>query len=289
MLRRRKKIKRRDYNRKRHHNPFFPKNSRQKSALLKKDFSWKARLIALLVALLGLFGVYLLFYSPLFKISKVEINGIEELPKADLEKLIWQQINSSILILAPQTNIFLFNKDRLAQKLEENHSFEYLNIDKNFYSKSITISLKEKKYSLVWLEDDKYYYASADGAIITEINPLEIAMQNWPIIENLTNKKISDKIITGGSEEINFALQIFQILNKDNPQNLNPEKFVLEQNEINYLKMVLRDGPAIIFNTKEAPAGELNRLYVLIKGKLKDDFRNKQYIILRFGDKIYYQ
>jgi len=51
----------------------------------------------------------------------------------------------------------------------------------------------------------------------------------------------------------------------------------------------LIDGPKIFFNTEEGIDKQINKLLVIKNEKLKDDFNGKEYIDLRYGDRVYYR
>jgi hypothetical protein len=73
---------------------------------------------------------------------------------------------------------------------------------------------------------------------------------------------------------------------KDKNHGFAIERFILDK-DINTVKMAVLDGPKIYFNPEETVARQAARLDLIIKEKLKDTFKSKEYINLRYGNNIY--
>ncbi len=53
--------------------------------------------------------------------------------------------------------------------------------------------------------------------------------------------------------------------------------------------MKILDGPAVYFNTEKDINAQIAKLLIITDKKLKDNFKNKKYIDLRYGDRVYYR
>lgn len=300
MYKRRRRI---DYHNKNLINPFFQRRKRKKVYLSAKTWPGRKKLIifGILILIVGL--VWLICFSTIFTIEKIAVRGAARISAEEIENLVWQQTRTKRFLFFPQTNLLVFAKKRIVKELKENYSFEKLIINKNL-PHTLTLDIQEKSYAFIWCEADKYYYADADGYLINEINPLEIKQKKYPIIQNQAEEKIINNEGEGGigkididSNYINYVISLFNKLSS-NPegegdnvpgyQGLTIEKFIIDK-EVNTVKMALVDGPTVYFNTNEDQEKQIKKLLIIKEEKLKDDFKNKNYIDLRYGDRVYYR
>jgi len=291
------------YSGKEYANPFFAAKKNQYLKISAYRLPAKVKIILALCLFAALGGAWLLFYSPYFKINNLEINGQGMIPVAAVEKIAWQQVNDNLLVIFPQKNIFFFSKDKLERSLKNKYSFEKLIIEKKL-AHTLTVAYEEKKYALIWSEDQKYYYADEAGEIIAETDPLEIGEKNYPLIENQSGQRISEQKISVAQADIAYALNIFRkfhdyktttdeigkagAVSVDLNEMFKIEKFIIDD-ELNTVKLKLTDGPTIYFNTEENIDRQINKLIIVKTEKIKEDFNKKIYIDLRIGDSIYYR
>jgi cell division protein FtsQ len=252
----------------------------------KSEWSWRLKLIILAAILIFIIFVWFIYFSSYFSITKIEINGNIKIPSNDIEKLVWQQSNNRRFFIGLQKNINIFNKDKLLNTLNEQYYFEKLSIKKDLPN-TIIINLEEKSYSLIWYEADNYYYIDSNGSIISEADPLEIKQKSYPLIDNRGEKKVSGNAIEVNSNNLNYVTQLFKKF-KNNHKNFKVDRFILD-NELNTVKIALLDGPEIYFNIQEDISNQIAKLLVIVNEKLKDNFANKTYIDLRYGDRVYYR
>jgi hypothetical protein len=246
--------------------------------------------------------IWLIFSSAVFSINNVIVRGAIRIPPREIENLAWQQIRGKKFIFFTQNNIFSFSKKGLEEKLEENYSFEKLTINKDL-PHTLIIDIQGKSYAFIWCEGEKYYYTDIDGYLINETNPLEIKQKKYPIIQNQGEEKIINDF-TGGLGRINvddnYINYIISLSGRfpsekgeegdeaETSDSLIVEKFILDR-EINTVKMSLLDGPTVYFNTNEDQEKQIRKLMAIKEETLKNDFKNKSYIDLRHGDRVYYR
>ena len=279
------KLKRKfDYNKKKYSNPFFNHKKRKKIQTLNLSLRVKLIIVGIMVVILAL--IWFCFLSAYFNIDKINIAGIEKIARKDIENIIQQQINKKRFLFCSQKKLILFNSSKLAEALNEQYYFDNIDIQKKWPT-TLTIELKEKTYSVIWKEDDKYYYIDLNGHIINEANPLEIKQKNYPLIDYRGKHKILNKKVEGQNQNINFIIELFDKF-KTNTDKLQIECFIIND-ERDTIKIAISQGPKIYFNIKKDIDRQINKLLTLINEKLKDDFDQKTYIDLRFGDRIYYR
>ena len=275
------------YGSKKYSNPFFQQKPSVKKRLAKVNFSfgWKMKFTSFLIIIFCAFILWALFYSNLFLIQNIQVEGGERISPASVEKIVRSQIKKNFYIFAPQKNLILFNKNRLKSELETKYAFDQLDINKKF-PKTLNIAFKEKKYAFIWQEDEVFYYSDINGSIINEVNILEVKQKDYPIINNESDHKISNNIITVDNNYIQFVLDLFTEFNK--LENYQIDRYLID-NEYDSVKVILENGPSIYFNTKVDIAKQLSKLAIIKSEKIKDDFSTKSYIDLRQEDRVYYR
>lgn len=298
MIKRRRKI---DYHDKNLTNPFFHRR-RRKRISFSVGWSKKRKLTALLILILAGGLIWLIFSPVVFSINNIIVRGAIRIPPGEIESLAWQQAREKRFLFFPQGNIFVFSKSGVKEKLEGSYSFEKLTINKNL-PHTLIIDIQEKSYAFIWCEGEKYYYADIDGYLINEVNPLEIKQKKYSIIENQGEEKIINEPGGGlgridiNENHINYIINLSDRFlagkNKEEKgggkfQDLIIEKFIVDK-DANTVKMALAEGPTVYFNTSEDQEKQINKLLTLKEGTLKSDFKNKSYIDLRYGDRIYYR
>jgi cell division septal protein FtsQ len=282
-----KKINRPNFNRKKYaysaktyKNPFF-QNKRAaniKSGALKH----KGKLIIFAIVVATSILAWLLFFSTLFKIQKIEVNGVRDSLAGEIESIA-RGIAENRLV--GKNNLLLYNKSDLIKILNEKYYLDDLRVKRKIFH-TLAINLREKQQTAVWREDGQYYYLDGDGKIINQIDPLNINGKIYPLIENLTAIKINERKANINKEAIDYILNLFDEF-KDNKHNLEIERFIIDEN-INTVKMVILSGPKIYFNIKAPLAEQTIKLDLIIKDKLKNDLKAvKEYIDLRYANNVY--
>lgn len=268
------------YSKKTYGNPFF-RRPRTSLSATNRFLPDKVKLIsfALTIALLILF--WLLFFSALFKIKQIKVSGVGESQAKEVESLAREL---TVNRLVGKNNLLLYDKSELSRILNEKYYLENLNIEKKLFH-TLKITLAEKRQSVIWREDDKYFYLDTQGNVINQVDPLNLSGTNLPLIENLTKIKIESRQANINAPTINYVLALYDEF-KDKKHGFTVERFILDK-DVNTIKMVVLTGPKIYFNTEESIAEQAARLDLIIKEKLKDSLMTKEYINLRYGNNVY--
>ncbi|MDD4332855.1 MAG: cell division protein FtsQ/DivIB [Patescibacteria group bacterium] len=273
---------------KRFENPFFH-NKKTKFASSLPKFSVKIKLIFFLILLLAIFIFYFLFFSNFLSIKSISINNsLLRVNSDEILNIAWSQVGERRYAIMPQDNIFVFNTNKLANDLAAQYNFKNVSAHKNLIKRSIVIKVEEKIIILIWNEGDKYYNIDSEGNIINEINSLEIKVGEYPIVYNQGGSKINNNKIDLNNTDIVAITYLFNEFQKINPINETIEKFIIDQN-VNTVKIKINNGPEIYFNSQEDIKSQLDRLVILRKEKLENNFKNLKYIDLRFKERVYYR
>lgn len=232
---------------------------------------------------LGFIG-WLFLASPWLNLKKVEISGLTRINNSELENLVWSQTKQNSLFIFKQSNIFLFDKPSLVKSISDNYNFASFEVVKKL-PKTIELKISERPFSFIFKEGNSFYYASNDGSIIKEVGVSEEDKKKYLILENNTASLINEKNRLLLQENyLNFILTLSQELSLY--QDLPVERFIIDQ-EFNTIKVKFLNGPLVYFNVKNAASEQVNRLILVKREKIKDNFSKVNYIDLRYGERIF--
>jgi hypothetical protein len=206
--------------------------------------------------------------------------------RSEIDSLVQEKINGKLLFVIPRSSSLFFSENNLATLLINNYHFEKIAIKKK-WPRTIEIKLEEKAFACAWQEDGKTYYADDSGYLLEEILAENIDRTQYPLIVNNSGNKTKAKVTQIDLNSLHFIFNIFEIA-KDSPLGFEIDYFLIDD-ESETVKLVPKAGPIIKFTTRAAVEEQMERLIIIRHEKLEDDFINKQYIDLRYGDKIYFQ
>lgn len=272
-----KKIKK-DYQRKNLRNPFFHKPAKAKNPHRLKWFF-------LAILLVSLFMLWFLLAAPLWRLKEVKVSGLTRLNSAELEQIIWNETGNRRGLFFREDNLFLFRREAVIAKIIATYNFSGATIKKK-WPNTLELKVIERPYAFIFQEGSAYYYASADAYIIKEPAVSEADMKKYFLLEN----KNEGTLITD-SEKINikddYLSFIFDLSGRLSAYpELPVEKFIIDQ-EFNTIKVKFVAGPVVFFKVQEEAGIQINRLLLVKREKIKDNFSKTSYIDLRYGDKIF--
>jgi len=151
---------------------------------------------------------------------------------------------------------------------------------------TLLVKVGERPYSFIFQQGNDLFYASGDGYIIRESVVTDADKTKYLILENKNNNNlITDNNKIGISDDyLSFILALAN--NLSTKPELPVERFIIDQ-EYNTIKVKFRDGPLAYFNTKTDVKSQVDRLLLVKKEKIKDNFSKTNYIDLRYGDRIF--
>lgn len=275
------KKRRFDYARKNFENPFFKKQKR-----ISAGPELQAKL--LLASVLLMFGglAWFLLFSPLWKIEEVSVNGLQRMDEKKIINTFKELVNKPKFGFIPGSNYLLLSSDEVASVLMDKYHFKNISV-KKIFPDGVSINLQEKPFACIWEEDGHFYHIDDDGYILEEINDKEAQKNEYPIINNKTSRKISQREANIENSYIKFILRLFEEI-KNYPLELKNMRFIVDDTK-ETVKISYDKGPIIKFSTRNGIKEQIEKLIIIKNEKLKDDFQNKKYVDLRYGDKIYFQ
>jgi len=272
-----KKIKK-DYQTKNLCNPFFYKP--------KKKPNKKIVVYLIITGFIFLIFIFWFFLAaPIWQINNIKVEGLTRLSDTDIKNKVWEQTNQKRYGLFKQSNIWLFNKSEAQKNILSSYNFSNIEICKKLTG-TIVVKVGERPFSFIFQQGNDFFYASNEGFLIRDVPVIEADKSKYLILENKnTDNLISDQNKINISDNyLSFILEIANLLSTK--PELPVEKFIVDQ-EFNTIKVKFRNGPLVYFNTKTDARTQLERLLLVKKDKIKDNFSKTNYIDLRYGDRIF--
>jgi cell division septal protein FtsQ len=272
----RKKIKK-DYQCKNLRNPFFHK--------AKKGTKKKPWLLFLMIYIV-LFSVLLWFFafSNFWRLSNIEVSGLTRRSDEDLKILITNQSSSKHFIFFNENNILFFNTDQARTEILKNFNFANVEVTTK-WPRTVKVDVLERPYSFIFREGSVIYYASADAYLIKEIAVNPEDLKKYFILDNNSpTSLLNDDKIDIPSDYLGFIINLARSL--EAYPELIAENYQIDQG-YRSVNVKFLNGPTVYFNTKLVAAEQLERLVLVKKEKIKDNFSKINYIDLRYGDRLF--
>jgi len=238
------------------------------------------RLILLIIIILLVAFVWLVFFTDIFTIKRIDVSETKYIPTTTVEQLIWKQAETSQFLI-PQDKLLFFSKQKLTKTLNNNFQLKNLQITKKFPN-TIQVNLTEKEFTVIWNEAGQFHYINNEGDIILSLDQPE---ENQIVIYNQGDALLKGKRIKINPETIKFINDLNDRVNTK--QVVKAQEFVVD-NDLNTIKMKEERGPLIFFSVNNDIDKQVTKLEALIK-ELGDTYDQENYIDLRFGERIFYQ
>lgn len=266
-------------------NPFIKKK--------RSRIKWGKILLTLLImALAGGVGWWL-FFSGYWDIEKIEVHGVSRISKEAIREQAREQTKEKKLVFLDQKNLMLFDKQELIGELRDKYHFPEIDIDKKITDKLI-ITIKENQCAYILKENEKYYKIDKENYVLDTQN--EIEDEDTPIIINSEGQaKVTGDRSYIKSNYVDYIIELYGYL-EENSEDMEIENFILDNQipdmegvEKNTIKMQLKNAPMVYLSMESTPEQQIEKLLLLKEKELQQEFQNKEYIILKYGDRIFYK
>lgn len=266
-----------DYQRKTLNNPFFRKRQEKSRSNVRSTKFFVLIIAPLLLAL----AVYIIFFSSVFKLKKIQVDGVNRVSSEELIALAWQQADEG------QHNLLLYKTEDLSNSLMESFSFDSLRVYKKL-PHTLVISAGERNLAFVWRYKGEQHFSDSQGCLIREAIVTPADLSAYPVLEAADNQeRLNTKDCLTVQSSYLEAMFVLSEKLKSYPE-LKVDRFLLE-GEANTLKADLNLGPNILFNVKEDAVKQLNKLIIIKQDKPAAEFNSLEYIDLRYGDRAYFK
>jgi cell division septal protein FtsQ len=234
--------------------------------------------------------VYLLFFSSFLSINNVEVAGAENIETDEVKKYFQDKLAGEYLGFLPKNNILLIFKKSAEENLKLNFKrIAEVKIEKIFPEK-IKISIKEKKFKLVFSTNGSEYLIDESGnAWPRKDFELKGEENNFIIFNDESQKPIEDMTRALDKDVIGYVLEarrkIEEEVGIETGSNFSSPRLISGD-----LKVEIRDGWRVYFNREIDLEKSIETLKLILREKLNTEERkNLEYIDLRINNKVYYK
>ncbi|MFA7141804.1 MAG: hypothetical protein WC157_00675 [Candidatus Paceibacterota bacterium] len=247
------------------------KRKRKKIPLYKKKSFW----FFLFFILLAFITSYFLLFSPYFQTKETQVLGVQTISKEELLKNFKSNATISLNILGnnlTSESLFIPSQGKLSNLLETFPEIEDISVKKNYFTKKITVNIKEKTPICIWCSNDVCVLLDKKATFIkNHENEIGFIKINEYIDYENNLKSWS------GETKQDFILTLFTIYKNNNEIkefDIYADKFLGKYKNITF-----------VFDPKENIDWQVQKMNVILK-TLDSHVENLKYIDLRFGEQV---
>lgn len=262
--------------------------------------AWK--IYAILAGLVLLGGLYLLWWSSIFQITTVQVEGTQQLAPSDIEAVVREQFTDRRWLVVPQSNLWGFSREQAVATLTSRYVVNSITIKKRPLGR-LRVMVDEKTAAVTWVSGEHYYTVDGNGIatrelIVPNIDLVEGSQKNAGPSEALTDRSMIDTTIPLVADESVTAVTVGQkivepavigfittLATKLPSDTLHIQSFALPSLTSGEVRVHTTEGFAVYLTIQDDPDRQLTNLNLVLREKVKD--RRVQYIDLRFGNKVY--
>ncbi|MDD5693032.1 MAG: FtsQ-type POTRA domain-containing protein [Patescibacteria group bacterium] len=242
----------------------------------KRDY--KKGVLGFILVILILIAVYILFFSSLFRINKVELNQIRYQDKTAIDKTIFDYKNKFIL----NRNLLFISSGTLKKKLLSLPGVKNATVIKK-YPNTLIVQVEERSPAFVWQVLDHKYLVDESGMIWAVY---EDKFVDFPVV--VDDKNVPTEI---GKKPVPASFSHFVLGLKSDFQEITGVKYVGMEvvDTTNELKVRSGAGWYAYFDTTRNAKTELANLNRILDEVKKTKNKKLEYVDLRIEDKIFYK
>lgn len=291
MVKKRKK----DYQRKKLTNPFFS-SKRNKSG---KGLLGKIKIAV--VSLLVFTGFFLLFSSDYFSVKNIVVSGNDRINASEIKQAVHSQLDQRRFVIFKQSNIFMFNKNTMENKLLENPLLEKADVKRKL-PETLEVVIREKNNGLIWASGSKQYYLDLQGVAIRAIGTSDLVIEknnqgtdvvrpeassgNYPLVYDLSNEDVSIGRPATAAEMVAFISGLTREIEKTS--DINISHYTMTRPYFPEVTLITKDGWEVRFKISDDYSKQARVLNSVLQQEIQNR-NNLQYIDLRFGEKVFYK
>lgn len=235
--------------------------------------------------------VYVFFFSSFVKIQKVEILGLSELPRSEIEPVVTEIYGGKYFGVFPKNGFFLFPSKKMEDVLGDKfRKIKNVNIKKTFPN-NVSIEVVERKSLLVWCSGGPCYLIDENGLAYmgADFSSPDIVQNHLIKMVDTSAKPVALGASLFSKEYIDFLLgAVVELPQKSGIELIEecdtPSRLAGE------MTFYSPDGVKISLSTELPLDQTMKNLEIFMRKQLSEEERkNIEYLDLRFESRVFYK
>ena len=258
------------------------------------------KITLILILVLVLIGVYIIFFSPIFKIKEIKISGNQVLTNEEIQSSLDDFLFNKFLIFFNRDNIFLAKNGQIKNIIFNDFPrIVSIEVNKNIFEKTIRLKIVERKEIGILckvetqkkeedLTEDFYrdcYYIDKNGVIFEEApqtsGTLILVIKDYSGEKAEIGKSILEKELV--AELVDLRNYLFEQL------NLKVVDFAIRSKSSKDVRIDTHEGWYILFDSSRDFKKQVEALRLILEKKVKGERNNLEYVDLRIENRAYYK
>lgn len=262
---------------------------RKRWIFFQKSVFWFLALILLV------FVIWLIFFSPFFRIKEMSIIGNEITDSEKIKNEVNQIIGKKAFFILPKDNIIFINSTEIEKMLgEKNPSFQKIEAEKKFPN-ILKIEISERRSAIIWCREENCFFTDKNGVAYAEVFSADLLpfggkenLEKMLVVQEEKDEKIKISQDVADQNFIGFVLEISKNLKQI--ENLEIISLRTPEAASSEIWITTIQGWQAVFNTSEPAKKQARNLAKFLSEKISEEERNNlEYIDLRIPGKIYYK
>ena len=247
-----------------------------------------------LISILFFFIIWLVFFSPFFRIQEPTIIGSEITDSEKIKNEIDQIIKKNVFFILPGDNIIFVKPDKIEKVLiQKNPCFQNIKIEKRFPN-ILKIEISEKEGIIIWCRQENCFFVDKTGVAYADVSSIELFIdenknqEKMFVVQEEKKEKIEIGQKVASQNFIKFVLEISKEL--ENFSRLKIIALRTPESVSSEIWITTSEGWQVIFDTSRSARNQVANLTKFLNEKISEQERkNLEYIDLRVLGKIYYK
>jgi cell division septal protein FtsQ len=226
--------------------------------------------------------VWALFFSPFFRVTTVNINGLQIIPKSQVAEKVSQLSAGRSLLILPRNTEWLFPASQTESQLKKDFpSFSKIKVSHHF-PHTVTIDITEQPISLVWQTGGQQYLIDQRGVVSGKLPP---GYKTKLVVSDTANLSVSVGKQILSPDFINFMQTVYTQL----PGTVHTKVAQASVAETTLeVTVTTAQGYAIYFDTTRSAEKQLGYLKEIVD-QVTAQHQTLAYVDLRADDRIFYK
>lgn len=251
----------------------------------RKTLPWKPVCLGIMGLAVAAAGLSFLFGNQMFRISQVEVRGVQYLSREDLEQVVADSLTQRAWLFFDRTNRFLFSTEQLTRALTD--AFALSSVTVGLREGRVFIQLEERTSNLLWQAQGRLYVVDLQGVVAREVSREESAqdpiLKTLPLFIDINDIGVQPGSLVMTSQEVENA---FLFLTRLADKGIAVRSTELDRLAGKWVKALTEEGYAIFYDLSGDIGLQADHLDVVLREQVSDP-SSLEYIDLRFGDRVY--